>query len=314
MKKIFAISLIIFSTISVSAQSASGQTIFGNNVCCFNGFTWTINYNFIYNNNNAKGIDLNILNCYVSVKNNKYQSNGIQYSPSDLGMSEWPVGTEEIMLYGIVTIYYNGNPIKTYNKGIITSISLGRFDQWKDGGKDGPYAGIGSLKIKLDNFNVNNLSVKFTNVSAGGVNPNGSEQIYKAIQAKIHGTTNNSNGNNDSSVINGTSNNPVTQSVLNSSSNSPTSPSTSSKNTNSQQTINPNDPNPMTNGTSGNYQTPNSSSSNSNGQLTVEEQQTIQQGVAVGTELISDGVAVISNALDAKKQRRESQYFSKQTK
>ncbi|MGV9003429.1 tetratricopeptide repeat protein [Flavobacterium sp.] len=191
--------LFILSTINVHAQSATGQTILGIDACCFNGFTWTINYAFIFNGNNAKGIELEIYNRTISVTNNKYQTGGKQYSLSDLGMSQWPVEPEEAMLSGTVTIYYNGTPIKTYNEAVITSKNLGTFDQWKEGGKEGPYAAIGSLKIKLDDFNVNNFSVKFTNVSAAGVNPNGSDQIYKAVQAKIQGIANNSNNKQSSS-------------------------------------------------------------------------------------------------------------------
>jgi hypothetical protein len=206
MKKLFIISLIIFSTINVHSQSATGQTNFASNVCCFNGFTWTINYDLIYNDNNAGGIDLEILSKFISVKNNKYQTDGKQFSPSDLGMSEWPVNSEEAMLSGTVTIYYKGSPIKTYNEAVITSKNLGRFDQWKDGGKDGPYAGIGSLKIKLTDFNLNDLSVKFTNVSAGGANPHGAELIYKAYRAKIDSNPNSTSENNNSLVINTSSN------------------------------------------------------------------------------------------------------------
>lgn len=211
MKKIITICLVmatVFTVNNISAQTSTGQTSFPSSVCCFNGYTWTIKYGFTFNRNNAKEVYLEIYSRTVSVKNNKYQHEGKLYSPSDLGMSQWPVSTEDIILSGTVTIYYQGNPIKSYNEAVITSKTLGTFNQYKDGGKDGPYAGIGTLKIKLEAFNINSLSVKFTNVSSGGVNPKGSEQIYKAVNAKLNGnSTNNSNSNSRSTalLINGSS-------------------------------------------------------------------------------------------------------------
>lgn len=192
--------------------------------------------------------------------------------------------------------------------------------------KSGDYAG--ALK-SFEQAKIDNEELKMTS----NLYPTNYEQItiqIKQVKNKIQeadnqaknqaNNSNNSQGsnNNSSSQSGSTTNSGSTNNNSNNSqgstTNSTSSPSTSSASSNTQQTINPNDPNPMTNGTSGNYQAPKSSSSNSSKQLTVEEQQSIQQGVAAGTELISDGVTLISDVLDVKKQRRESQYYSETDK
>ena len=195
--------LFLFTNNISAQQSASGTTNFASNVCCFNGFAWTIQYNFNYNDNNAKGLRLDIISKSISVANYKWQTQGQQFSPSDLAFSSWPVQSESATLFGVVTIYYKSNLVKTFNSmQIVNSIDLGTFNQWSAGGTDGPYLGLGSLRLKLSDFNINDFTVKFTNVSNGGVSP-GNEQIYKAYEAKT--ATPKTNESNTTLEINGQS-------------------------------------------------------------------------------------------------------------
>lgn len=284
MKKLITICFLLAITFALNAQSLSGtQTLPGirGGALCYTVLNWKANYQFIEKDG---AFYLSISNPSVSVANNSLYGS---YSKSDLGLSVWPDSDPKPYNFSIeVTITYPGGTqtTRTYNLSNFTGAYIGHLHE-----------------NKFKNLSVSSFKV----TSAGSMNYNGGRDgvVDKLIEEKKHA----SNKTNDTQS-NGSNNS------QGSSTNSTSSPSTSPTSTNSQQTINPNDPNPMTNGSSRNYQAPKSSSSNSNKQLTVEEQQLIQQGAAVGTELISDGLAVVSDALDVKKQRRESQYYSETDK
>jgi hypothetical protein len=286
MKNIISFSTLILFSVALNAQSLSGtQTLPGTRggAMAYTMLNWKVNYQFVEKNGMFY---LSINNPSVSVANNSLYGS---YSKSALGLSVWPDSDPGPYNFSIeVTIVYPGGSQKL--RAQMDAFTAGVF--------------IGSSNdSEFKTLSVSSFKVS----SAGNMNYNGGRDgvVDKLIEEKKY-AGNKTNGTQSNNSQNNSNNSQ--DSISNS------SPSTSSTITNTQPTIDPNDPNPMTNGTSGNHQVPKSSSSNSNKQLTMEEEQLIQQGVAVGTELISDGLALISDGLDLKKQRRESQSFSETDK
>ncbi len=173
----------ILSPLFSLSQQASGETRFNSSVCCFSGFSWTINYGIVYNENRAKAVVLRFKSNSLSVANYKYQTDGKQLSPSDVGMSRWPQETvNDGTLFGDVVVLYRGQVAKTFNNyQLVRDLLLCTFDKFDPGGKD-PVAKayIGSIKISENEFNPGSVTVRITNVTNGGIAP-GTAEISRAI-------------------------------------------------------------------------------------------------------------------------------------
>ena len=192
MTKKILLSLVLLSIFTLlSAQRFTGVYNYGKDVCCFSQVNWEITCQIKYETAGAGLVNLQFPSYTMSVANAKYQKNGKQYSPSELGLSRWPeenTGANTSGMYADISVFYNGKLARVIPHAQIVPHGIQLGSGYVQGnGKSILY--FGDTGIPKDEFKLSQLTVSLSTFSTSGVNP-GWKQIDQLIANKENGTTN----------------------------------------------------------------------------------------------------------------------------